>query len=237
MASNFFRVRGTNLPVATLGIIAVTVAVFLLQLVPGLGVTSALLFSPVYAMGELASEGVPYEPWRMLTALFVHSDGGGAFFFMHILLNMYTLWIFGQVLETMMGRARYLALYLLAGLGGSLAVFLWAFVVPTTMLSAVVGASGAIFGLMAAYLVIHRSFGGDTRGMLVLVGINLAIGFLPGSNISWQAHIGGIIIGLVIGLIVTRWRYQSRQQWLLIGLTAVVLVGIALSRAPIFVGL
>ena len=236
MAGFSFRVRGTNTPVATLGIIGFTVVVFLLQLVPGLGVTDALLFSPVYALGELSSQGVPYEPWRMVTDMFVHSAGGGTFFFLHILFNMYTLWIFGQVLETMLGRARFVGLYLLAGLGGSLAVFYWAFVDRSTMLSAVVGASGAIFGLMAAYLVIQRHFGADTRGMLVLVGINLIMGFLPGSNISWQAHIGGIIVGVILGLIVARTKPRSsRQRWMIAGVT-VVAIALALSHAPIIVG-
>ena len=99
-----------------------------------------------------------------------------------------------------------------------------------------VGASGAIFGLMAAYLVIQRHFGADTRGMLVLVGINLVLGFLPGTNISWQAHVGGIIVGAVVGLIVTKsGRNSVRQRWLLAGL-ALVLVALALSHAPIIVG-
>lgn len=224
------------MPVITLAIIGLTVVVFLLQLIPGLGVTNALLFSPAYAFGELGAQGVPYEPWRMVTAMFVHSDGGGTFFFMHILLNMYTLWIFGQVLETMLGRSRYLALYLLAGLGGAVAVFVWAWVVPATILNAVVGASGAIFGLMAAYLVIQRSLKNDTTGMLILVVINLVIGFLPGTNISWQAHIGGIIVGVVIGLVVATWRMNRRRQWTAIALTAVVLIAVALSHAPVFVG-
>jgi membrane associated rhomboid family serine protease len=236
MAVFAFRVRGTNTPVATIGLVAVTVAVFLLQLVPGLGVTDALLFAPIYALGELQAQGIPYEPWRMVTDVFAHSAGGGTFFFLHILFNMYTLWIFGQVLETMLGRARFIALYLLAGLGGSLLVFYWSFVDRSTILTAVVGASGAVFGLMAAYLVIQRHFGADTRGMLVLVGINLVLGFLPGTNISWQAHVGGIIVGALVGLIVTKsGRNPLRQRWLLVGFSF-VLVALALSHAPIIVG-
>jgi len=236
MAGFSLRVRGTDTPIATLGIIALTVVVFLLQLIPGLGVTEVLLFSPVYALGNLPENPYPYEPWRMVTDIFAHSAGGGTFFFLHILFNMYTLWIFGQVLETMLGRGRFIALYLLAGLGGSLAVFYWAFVDTATIVTAVVGASGAIFGLMAAYLVIQRHFRADTRGMLVLVGINLVIGFIPGTNVSWQAHVGGIIVGAVFGLIVTKSaRHSVRQRWLVAGL-ALVLIGLALSHAPIFMG-
>lgn len=236
MAGFSLRVRGTDTPIATLGIIALTVVVFLLQLIPGLGVTEALLFSPVYALGNLPQNPYPYEPWRMVTDIFAHSAGGGTFFFLHILFNMYTLWIFGQVLETMLGRGRFIALYLLAGLGGSLAVFYWVFVDTTTIATAVVGASGAIFGLMAAYLVIQRHFGADTRGMLVLVGINLVIGFIPGTNVSWQAHLGGIVVGAVVGLIVAKTgRNSVRQRWLLVGL-ALVLVALALSHAPLIVG-
>ena len=100
-------------PVVTYSIIALTLVVFLLQLIPGLGVTDAAALRR-----RLLLPGVAFEPWRMLTSVFVHSTG----FIFHMLLNMYTLWIFGQILERMLGRGRFLALYLLSGLAGSLGV-------------------------------------------------------------------------------------------------------------------
>ena len=74
--------------------------------------------------------------------------------------------------------------------------------------------------------------------LLVLIGINLVIGFLPGSGISWQAHLGGLIGGAIVGLILvsTRGRnWKRNQNWMLAGFTAVLVI-IALSHAPIIVG-
>lgn len=101
-----------------------------------------------------------------------------------------------------------------------------------------IGASGAIFGLMAAFLVIQRKLGADTSQLLVLIAINLVIGFMPGSGISWQAHVGGLIGGAVVGVIYTlRWGTHPRrtQNWLTAGFAA-LLVAMALSHAPFIVG-
>jgi membrane associated rhomboid family serine protease len=199
-------------PVVTYSIIGITLAVFVLQLVPGLAVTDRLLYAGVYSLP------FNFEPWRMLSAVFVHSTQ----LLFHVALNMYTLWIFGQLLEGLLGRWRFLALYLISGLAGSVAV-LW-LADPRT---GVVGASGAIFGLMGAFLVIQRRLGGSAMQLLVLVGINLVIGFVPGFNISWQAHLGGLVGGALVGLIFveTRKRDQQRLQvWLLAALVAVLVV-------------
>ncbi|TFC02661.1 rhomboid family intramembrane serine protease [Cryobacterium adonitolivorans] len=211
------RMTAAGEPVVTYSIIALSLAIFVLQLIPGLGVTDRLLYAGVY------SYPVAFEPWRMLTSVFVHSTG----FFFHVLLNMYTLWIFGQILERMLGRARFLTLYLLSGLAGSLGVL---FLADPRV--AVVGASGAIFGLMGAFLVIQRKLGGNATQLLILVGINLVIGFLPGLNVAWQAHVGGLIGGAVIGLIYVQTRQRSKRtlQFVLIGAVAALLVALSLSR-------
>jgi len=201
----------------TYSIIALTLVVFVLQLIPGLGVTDRLLYAGIYSYPG------SFEPWRMLTSVFVHSTG----FIFHVLLNMYTLWIFGQILERMLGRGRFLALYLLSGLAGSLGVLFLA-----SPLTPVVGASGAIFGLMGAFLVIQRKLGGNATQLLILVGINLVIGFLPGLNVAWQAHVGGLIGGAVIGLIFVQTRQRSKrtQQLVLLGGFAVLLVALSLTK-------
>ena len=126
---------------------------------------------------------------------------------LHLLLNMYTLWIFGQLLEGLLGRWRFLALYLLGGLGGSVGV-LWL----ADPERAVVGASGAIFGLMGAFLVIQRRLGGQTTQLFVLLGINLVIGFIPGFNVAWQAHLGGLVVGALVGLHLVETRKRSQQR-------------------------
>jgi membrane associated rhomboid family serine protease len=183
--------RSRSAPVVTYGLIAIAALVFVFQLVPGSPVTNALAF-----YGPLT----PREPWRLLTALFVHSQGS----LLHILFNMFSLFIFGPLLEGMVGRMRFLVLYLVSGLGGSVAVLLLAPFTP------VVGASGAIFGLLGAYFVIQRKLGGNNVQLLVVIGLNLLIGFLPGTNIAWQAHLGGLIVGSAVALVYLRTRRRNQ---------------------------
>lgn len=220
--------RSNQTPVVTYSLIAITALFYVIQWIPGLDATNYLAYAPLYSYGEYAAVGAPYEPWRMITSVFTHSTG----FVFHILLNMYTLWIFGQMLERLLGKARFLTLYLASGLAGSLGVMFWA---PHDTF--VVGASGAIFGLLGAFLVIQRKLGGETTQLLVLVGVNLVIGFLPGMSISWQAHLGGLLGGALLGFIFvqTRKYTQKRLQLGLVSLTVLAFVALALSHAPMFV--
>lgn len=173
-------------PLATYSIIGACVLVFILQwLVPGDLIFQELAFASVFA---------DVEPWRMVTSAFLHSQS----FLLHIVLNMYTLWIFGQALEPLLGRIRFLAIYLLSAVGGSVGFYLLTPVYPVTP---VVGASGAIFGLFGALLVIQRQRGGDTRQLFVLLAINGAIGFMV-SGIAWQAHLGGLVTGALSAAVI-----------------------------------
>ncbi|MFC7787975.1 rhomboid family intramembrane serine protease [Microbacterium sp. MAHUQ-60] len=205
-------------PVVTYVLLAITSVIGLLQLLPGIGneITQQLLFAAAYLYPDLSA--FPFEPWRLLTVLFVH---GG---FVHLGLNMLALWMLGQILEPMLGRARYLALYLISGLGGSVAVALIAPGAPT------VGASGAIFGLMAALLIIGRHVGANVTGILVILAINFVFGFVVG-GIAWQAHLGGAVVGALIAFVYTRTRRREQRIWqiaLLTAVTAVLLVVVAI---------
>src|SRR5690606_397956 len=108
----------------------------------------------------------------MLTSMFTHSTGS----FFHILFNMYALWLFGRELERILGRGLFLSVYLLAGLGGSLFVMLWGYTGIDAFRTPVVGASGAIFGVLGATLVALKTARVSTTSLAVLIGINFAIG-------------------------------------------------------------
>src|SRR6476661_795999 len=169
-------------PMVTYVIIALCALVYALQwIVPNDGIYQQLAYAP-------ALTGV--EPWRMLTSAFLHSQG----FLLHIVLNMYTLWIFGQALEPLLGRIRFLAVYLLSAIGGSVGYLLLTPILPEGGPVGLVGASGAIFGLFGAMLVVQRHRGGETRQLWVLIAINGVIGFMV-PQIAWQAHLGGFITG------------------------------------------
>lgn len=199
-------------PVVTYAIIAVTALAWLIGLIPGAGdmVQNALLFWAPSLYPDLTGT---FEPWRLFTAALVHSG------FWHIGLNMLALWMIGRSLEPLLGRGRFLTLYLLSALGGSVAVALLSFTTP------VVGASGAIFGLFGALIVIGRHIGANIAGIAIILAVNLAIGFIPGFNVSWQAHVGGLVVGALVGLIYARTRSVRRralQVWLLVALTVVL---------------
>jgi membrane associated rhomboid family serine protease len=191
--------------VATYSLLGTIVFVYILQWLTGGWVTSALLYWPPLTASE---------PWRMITSLFVHSERS----LFHIVFNGYSLWVLGMVLERVLGSGRFLALFFTAGLGGSLAV-LW--LAPT---QAVIGASGAIFGLFGALLVIGRNFGGTNVQLVIVLVLNLILGFVvPG--ISWQAHIGGLIVGIVMGWIIVKDR-ESNKNASIIRLYGPVVAGI-----------
>ncbi|WP_240977342.1 rhomboid family intramembrane serine protease [Planctomonas sp. JC2975] len=215
------RLTGPRQPVVTYMIIAVCVLVFIAQSLPGIGssVTGALQYAGIY------SYPIAFEPWRLLTAVFAHAS------ILHIALNMYTLWIFGIVLEPLLGRARYAVLFVLAGLAGSVGVLLMA--QPNV---AVVGASGAIFGMMSALLIIQRHLGGPITQLLVLVGINLVISFLPGMGIAWQAHVGGLVGGAIVGFIYTQTRRRSRRPLQIVLLSAFAIVLVLVGIWPYLAG-
>ncbi|WP_406635085.1 rhomboid family intramembrane serine protease [Pseudarthrobacter quantipunctorum] len=210
-------------PRVTFGIIAVCVVVYALQwLIPGQVVYEQFAYNNVFATPQYGA----FEPWRMLTAAFLHSPDS----LLHIILNMYTLWIFGQALEPLLGRARFLALYLISAVGGSVGYLLLnPVLVPGQGLVGVVGASGAIFGLFGAMLLVQRHRGGETRQLWVLIAINGVIGFLI-PQIAWQAHLGGLITGGLCAAVLAYTPRGPRQRLLqAAGLAAVLALLIAVS--------
>jgi membrane associated rhomboid family serine protease len=205
-------------PRITVSLIMINLVIWLLQVIPGSSVTTALFYAPLLTV---------LEPWRMVTAGFVHSPDS----VWHILINIYSIYIFGRVIEPMLGPSRFLVLYLISIFGGSAAV-LWLSepVVP------VVGASGAFFGLMGAYLVMLRAIG-DNSGLLVgLIAVNLAFGFIvPG--ISWQGHLGGLLAGMAVTAVYARTRYKSGlsqkiQVLGVVGLIVLITVAGVIFRLP-----
>lgn len=202
------RVRGGQ-PVVTLTLIVLCVAGYVLQsTVPGF--TQRWWFSPV--------EGA-FEPWRFLTAAFLHSPST----VLHIVFNMVALWMVGPYLEGTLGRARYLTLYLVSAIGGSVGAVLLA---PVTdgWGQAMVGASGAVFGLFGAVLVVLRRLGRDAGGILGVIVLNGVLSFvLPG--IAWQAHLGGLVVGAALG---AAYAYAPKERQKVVSVLASVGVPAAL---------
>ncbi|MGW1723777.1 rhomboid family intramembrane serine protease [Streptomyces sp. NPDC002306] len=145
---------------------------------------------------DLHPEGLAGGEWyRLLTGAFLHLPvTDGSFGLLHIVMNMTSLWSLGRVVEGQLGRVRYLALYLLSALGGSVLVLL---IAPYDL---TVGASGAIFGLGTAYYVMARRLGVDMNTVNRLMTGLLLWMVLSASFTSWEGHLGGLLTGCVVAL-------------------------------------
>lgn len=196
---------GSARPVVTYALIGLNALVFLLTqgggLTLGFSGRTSTLFDQLAFVGrdavvagpggsDVALTGVAGGAYyRLLTSCFLH------FGVLHLLLNTYALLLLGSGLEPLLGRWRLLAVYLLGGVGGSVATYWFA----TDDFSA--GASGAVFGLFAAYFLVARRVGADTTGIMVTVGINLVLTFTI-SSISKTGHLGGLAIGALAAAVI-----------------------------------
>ena len=204
-------------PEITYGLIAVNALVFVVTTLSGTGAIAGgnpsklfqqLALIPTTVFGGvhlLAGDGVAQGAYyRLLTSTFLH------FGVVHIALNMYCLYLLGPALERALGRLRFAALYLLSGLSG--AALSYAFGPPSEIAA---GASGAVFGLFAAFFVLERKRGGDVSAIASTIGINLAFSFFFSHYIDWRGHVGGLIGGglAAVALVYApagprRWAYQ-----------------------------
>ncbi|MDO4412782.1 MAG: rhomboid family intramembrane serine protease [Cutibacterium sp.] len=182
--------RRSNDPVVTWTLIAICILVWIGEWVSP-QIRDAVVLAPIQGF---------HEPWRFVTSMFGH-----ALSIFHIGFNMYALWALGRSLEPFLGRARFLAAYLMSGIGGGVLFCLMASphgdgTLLPNMYGGVVGASGAIFGLFGVLLIVQRRLGASTRDLWIVLAINAALLFFI-SGIAWQAHLGGFIAGLVCGII------------------------------------
>jgi len=193
-------------PVVTYSLIGITAAIFLLQF--AIGINQVANDWGMWPVG-IAVGG---EWWRLLTAAFLHGS------FLHIAFNMYVLFALGPTLERILGHGRYLTLYVLAALGGGVASYVF-----SDMRTVSVGASGAIFGLMGALIVAGRRLRYDITQVVVLLAINVVIGFIsPG--VDWRAHFGGLVTGAVVAAIFVLPARHHRVLVQTSGLIGVVLI-------------
>lgn len=173
------------------------------------------------------------EYYRLLTSMFLHYG------VIHLLLNMWALWVVGGVLEPLLGRVRFLALYLVSGLGGSVAVYLTTGIAAElfnrqmfgAFNSATAGASGAVFGLFGAFYVVLRRMRRDTSGITVLLVINL-IFTLTVPGISVAGHLGGLVTGALaaVGLAYAPREHRTAIQVATIAGISLLLVVLTLVR-------
>ena len=214
---------GSGRPVVTWSLIGINVALWIFEFArPGIADSWAMF-----------GYGVAAGQWyRLITSAFLPPPGLGLGV-LDIAFNMWALLIVGPSLEHVLGRSRYVAVYLVSAIGGSVAFYYLA--APQ---AAALGASGAIFGLFAGWFVLARRLRVDSRQVVILIVLNLALGFTFSSQIAWQAHVGGLIAG---GLLTAAYAYAPRPSRTLVqaaatvALLALLIVGVII-RDSILVG-
>lgn len=193
-------------------LVAINVVFFGLQLLLGPAFENRLLLIGLNPRPEPV-EGVALgDYYRLITSAFLHTG------ITHLALNMLALWFVGATVEPRLGRWRYLTVYLLSALGGSVLSY-----VLDSPFQASVGASGAVFGLFGALFVLMVRLRLDVRGLIAIIAINVVIGFLPGFNINWRAHLGGMIVGALLTAAMV-YAPQRSRLWVSIGASVAVVV-------------
>ena len=197
-------------------LIAINVAVFLAQLASA-GVTIA---------GRMDGGGVAHgEVWRLLTGEFLHGSP------LHLALNMIALYLFGPAAERALGSSRFVASYLTMAVAASTLVYVLDG-------GRTVGASGAIFGLFGLVFVLMLKVGQDVRSLLILLVINGLFSLRGG--ISWQAHLGGFLAGIFLGVVFAYAPRASRTLWqglAFAALWALIIAGVVIHTAALTSGI
>ncbi len=192
-------------------LIGINVAVWMLLVATG-GRGSPVAFELVLIPQRVAEGAV----WQLLTSAFAHLD------VLHVGLNMFAVYLLGPQLEELLGRARFLALYLVSALAGS-ALVMWA----APPFGATLGASGAVFGLFAAYLVVALRRRANLQPILVVIGINVLFTVVGRGFISWQGHLGGFLGGLLVAGALFYAPREGRARWQWAGVGATLLLALA----------
>ncbi|HSP37443.1 MAG TPA: rhomboid family intramembrane serine protease [Frankiaceae bacterium] len=211
-------------PVVTYVLVALNVIAFALEGFP-LGGLSAIPNDFVQRF-VLYNPAIADEPYRLLTAVFLHAS------LVHIGLNMLVLVLIGRQLEQVLGWARYLAGYVVSGVGGSVLFYLLG---NSTTYG--LGASGAIFGLFSTFYLVARRLQADASSILATIGLNLVLTVLiPG--ISLWAHLGGLVTGAVIGLVYTQVpsrppSLKAVQLALVAGIAALLVIAVVVRSASV----
>src|SRR5229473_3450919 len=211
-----FGGRAVSGAVVTYTLVALNVAFYLVEWVYPKIVDYLALVGGAYDPNIHAVVGVAQgQYYRLLTSAFLHEQGLSGFGPLHIIFNMWALILVGPALERMLGRLRFLAVYLLSALGGSVLYYLFA-----SPNQSALGASGAIFGLFGAWFVLSRRLRLDSRSIVFLIVLNLAISFAVPS-IAWQDHVGGLITGAAV---TAAYAYAPRRHRALVPVSATLIV-------------
>lgn len=221
-ATGRFGGKVTDRPTVTYTLVALCVLAYIVELAYGKIIDYGAMVGGAIDPSIHAVIGVSQGDWyRLLTSAFLHEPPGSGIGLAHIIFNMWALIVVGPSLERVLGRVRFLAVYLVSALAGSVLYYLLA---PPNGFA--IGASGAIFGLFGAWFVLAKRLRLDTRQVVLLIVLNLGITFLV-HGIAWQDHVGGLIAGAALSAAFV---YAPRANRTLIQVAAtVVMLGLVVA--------
>jgi membrane associated rhomboid family serine protease len=221
-ASTAFGGRPAAGAVVTWTLVAINVVVFLVTWVrPNIVTDLEMVGYATYGLGGPLHGVAAGEWYRLITSAFLApATGQGGLGFLDILFNMWALVFVGPALEGLLGRLRFLGVYLLSAVGGAVMYY---YLAPQN--APAVGASGAIFGLFGAWFVVSKRLHLDTRAIVVLIAVNLALSFFLHNIIAWQDHIGGLLTGM---LLTAAYAYAPRKNRVALQVLATVAVMVLL---------
>lgn len=219
-----FGGRAVRSGIVTWTILGINVLLYLVELVHPALAQDWWMIGYASPTGYPPMQGVAAGQWyRLITSAFL--PGTGSLGIMDIAFNMWALYAVGPALEQMLGRVRFLAVYLLSAVGGSVLFYYLA-----AQNQPALGASGAIFGLFGAWFVVSRKLNLDSRGIVTLIAINLVLSFTFRSTIAWQDHVGGLITG---ALIAVAYAYAPRKNRFALQLAATIAIAVILVVAVV----
>jgi membrane associated rhomboid family serine protease len=212
----------------TTALLAANIALFVVEIIASGGRVNLWAGFPPQKLVDLGAMlpvavAQNHQYWRLITVMFLHAS------LLHILFNMYALYLFGYLIENAFGKARFIAIYFVSGFLASVSSYL--FINPN---SPGVGASGAIFGLLGAWVAYNYRRRGTPiaslylRNALFIIALNLFLGFSI-ANIDNSAHIGGLIAGIACGAVAEGWgRRETRRVVAIAGFAALLALGLVL---------
>jgi len=209
-----FGGRVSSTPVVTWTLIALNVLVYVVELAYSKAIDYGAMIGGAYDPALHEPVGVAVGDWyRLFSSAFLHEPPGSGIGILHIAFNMWALYVVGPALEQMLGRWRFLTVYLVSALGGSVLYYLLA---PAN--ASALGASGAIFGLFGAWFVVARRLRLNAGMVVGLIVINLVISFTV-AGIAWEAHVGGLVAGAAL---TAAYAYAPRASRTLVQVGATV---------------
>jgi membrane associated rhomboid family serine protease len=233
-ARTAFGGRPVGGAVVTWTLVAINVAIFLVTWVrPSIVNNLEMLGYASYTYGGPLHGVAAGEWYRLITSAFLAPATGltGGLGIWDILFNMWALIFVGPSLEGLLGRVRFLAVYLVSAVGGGVMYY---FLAPQN--AAAVGASGAIFGLFGAWFVVSRRLRVDTRGIVWLIAINLALSLFLHNIIAWQDHVGGLLAGALLTAAYAHAPRKNRvvlQVLATVAIVAVLVIAVAIRNGQL----